>query len=250
MKKFNLVKTLTDLGLTENEANVYLAMLKLGQATILQIARKTNIKRPTVYTIIESLRAKGLVAVQAYGFKKRYIAEDPDRLKEILHYKKEKLLESLPILSAMKKFTGEEGVSKYYEGLPAIKSLYDSVLHRLEESDDYLVIGNPDFWYDLDPVYFQSFADRRVQVAKSKNARIMLLLQESDLAKKLKETENYPVEVIKMLPKNISIKASLAITPRQLIIHQTKGQDVAVVIENPSIIETMREIFNVLWEMS
>lgn len=250
MKQLNLTKTLIDLGLTENEAKVYLTMLSMGQSTVLQISRKTIIKRPTVYTIIESLKTKGLVTIQAFGFKKRYIAEDPDKLKEILNYKKEKLMESLPILASLKKITAEEEVSKYYEGLSAIKSLYDTILSRLEENDDYLVIGNPEFWYNLDPAYFQNFAKRRLQIAKTKNMKIKLLLQNTDYAKKLKETENYPFEMIKLLPEKISIEASLAITPRQLIIHQTKGQDVAIVIENPSIIETLRQIFTVLWEMN
>lgn len=250
MKQPNLVKTITDLGLSENEAKVYLAALALGSTTVLQISRKASVKRTTVYPVLESLKTKGLITSQAYGFKKRYVAEDPEKLKEILNAKRNNLQESLPLLASIQKLTTTEGISKFYEGLPAIKTLYDSVLSTLEENDDYLIIGNHEIWYNLDPVYFRSFMERRSQIALAKNIETKLLLQDSELSRIRKEKDNYPDETIKIIPKNITIDTNLVITPRQLIIHQMKGKEVAIVIENPYIIETHRQIFNVLWEMS
>ena len=84
MKNNPLLTTLTTLGLTDHEAAVYLAALSLGPATILKIAKAAEIKRTTVYSVIETLKLKGLVSVEVKGFKSLFVAEDPTKLETIL----------------------------------------------------------------------------------------------------------------------------------------------------------------------
>lgn len=91
MKTNKLFTTLTNLGLTEKEAKVYLANLALGPTTILQITRGAELKRTTVYSIIESLKQKGLINIEARGFKKLFVAENPERLESILEEKNNKI---------------------------------------------------------------------------------------------------------------------------------------------------------------
>ena len=47
--------TLTQLGLSEKEADVYLAALELGMAPASVIAKKSRIKRTTVHEILKRL---------------------------------------------------------------------------------------------------------------------------------------------------------------------------------------------------
>ena len=75
---------LRELGLSENEAKVYLAMLELGPATVLEIAAKALMNRPTVYVQIESLKQRGLVSTQSKGKKQIFIAESPSHLESML----------------------------------------------------------------------------------------------------------------------------------------------------------------------
>ena len=58
MKNDKLVKILENLGLSDNEARVYLASLSLGSTTIMKIAQTAEIKRTTVYSVIDSLKQK------------------------------------------------------------------------------------------------------------------------------------------------------------------------------------------------
>jgi sugar-specific transcriptional regulator TrmB len=75
---------LRHLGLSENEAKVYMAMLELGPSVVVEIARKSGINRPTTYVQIESLKKKGLVSTQAKGKKQFFIAESPDKLELLI----------------------------------------------------------------------------------------------------------------------------------------------------------------------
>ena len=56
-----LTPFLKNLGLNDKEANIYLALLQLGKSTATKIAKKSGLKRPTTYVIIEQLIDKGFV---------------------------------------------------------------------------------------------------------------------------------------------------------------------------------------------
>lgn len=71
---------LQQLGLSDKEAKTYLASLELGSATAQEIAKKTNLKRPTVYFVINRLIQLGLMSSFEKGKKTYFTAESPERL--------------------------------------------------------------------------------------------------------------------------------------------------------------------------
>ena len=58
---------LTGLGLTNHEITVYLALLELGSAKVVEIANKCKLHRPNVYDALQKLIEKG-VQSKAYFF--------------------------------------------------------------------------------------------------------------------------------------------------------------------------------------
>ena len=79
-----MLEQLRHLGLSENEAKVYMAMLELGPSVVVEIARKAGTNRPTTYVQIESLKEKGLVSTQIKGKKQYFIAESPEKLELLI----------------------------------------------------------------------------------------------------------------------------------------------------------------------
>src|SRR3989344_7022794 len=115
-----LEKYLQDLGLTDKEAAVYLALLQVDGATALDLSKKTKINRSTVYVVIESLSKKGLVSETTIGKKTQFQAEPPERLETYLEYKKTQFEEQsrrikdvLPEIKSIQRGTGERPVVKY-----------------------------------------------------------------------------------------------------------------------------------------
>src|SRR3989344_3084998 len=104
----SLVTHLKNIGLGDKAAKVYLAMLELGPASVLEIAAKASVNRPTTYLQIEELKKKGLVSTQKKGKKDLYIAESPDQLeavvareKKLFESKSDVIKEALPELLAL-----------------------------------------------------------------------------------------------------------------------------------------------------
>ena len=244
MKTTPLVTTLTNIGLSEHEAKVYLAGLSLGPTTVLKLARSAELKRTTVYTIIDELKKRGLMNIEVRGFKKLYTVEDPRRLELVLEEQKERFKNELPEFLALYNLKGEEGTIKYYEGLEAIKSIYSGFLSELKPHDDYLVIANQEKWFNLDPKFFMKYKEDRAK----KNVRTRMLFQDSPVAREHKKFEKNWNEEIKILPAGTKFNTDLVIMPNKVIFFSLDVPLIAIVIENKNIIQTQRELFELLWK--
>lgn len=243
MQKNHLAAILEDIGLSENQAKVYLAALSLGPSTVQKISQAAEIKRTTVYSVIDSLKSTGLMITQVKGFKNLFVAERPEKLKSILEARKEKFKKYLPEFSALYNLKESGSFLKYYEGLEAVKSIYKDLLREVKPHEDYLVISNSEPWFNLDPLYFQSYIERRAKL----NIKIRLLLQDSKIAQEHKRLERNYNEKIKILPKGTSLSISMAIIPNKIMFHQTKPPILAIVVENQNIIQMHRELFEIIW---
>ncbi len=74
-----LVKSLKNLGLTEYESRVYIALVGLGEATARDVHRTSRVPRTKVYEVLRDLVDKGFVEVTASS-PAYYRAVDPDTI--------------------------------------------------------------------------------------------------------------------------------------------------------------------------
>jgi len=61
MKVEGKIQTLTNLGLTIDQARLYLALLQCGPATARQLASSSKIARPDIYRIIPTIEKQGMI---------------------------------------------------------------------------------------------------------------------------------------------------------------------------------------------
>ncbi|MCC6520841.1 hypothetical protein IT403_02585 [Candidatus Nomurabacteria bacterium] len=243
MNKNQTIEILKDIGLTENEARVYLACLGLGSTTALSIARTTEIKRPTVYTVLESLQARGLVSTELHGFKKKFVAERPEKLEEVLELKKNKFKTLLPQLQAMQNAQDDGGFIRYFEGMEGIKSVYESMIRDIKPHEDYSVIGNMDKLLPLDQKFFEDFFSRRAKL----NINLRILVQHNEAGDWFKKFEKNINAKVKYLPETTKLNTNLVMIPRRMLIHELTEPIKGIVIENKRTIDMQRELFEIMW---
>ena len=211
---------------------------------MLQLARESEIKRTTVYSLLEGLIQKGLISQEVGGARKRYTAEDPDKLIELLKHRQESLQEILPELSALQSLHGGESLIKYYQGLESIKGVYEGLIKDVRPGNDYFVISDQAQWLKHDPKFFEDFSRRRGRL--DVNIRLLLVNNATSCAYQKRERE---LNVkIKLLPKGTTLRTNLVVTPQKVVIHQLIPPLFALVIENKSIIQMQSEYFKILWE--
>ena len=78
-----LVSTLSDLGLTNYEARVYLALTRRGSSTAAETARVAGIPRQRIYDVLSSLVTRGLASSRP-GQVTKYVATPPSEAVERL----------------------------------------------------------------------------------------------------------------------------------------------------------------------
>lgn len=244
MNKVQLLKILQSVGLTENEANVYFAALSLGPTTVLKLSRMTGIKRATTYTVIDQLQRRGLMTIEMKGFRKLLVAEPPEKLESILYQQKELLATALPDLGSIYQLQGQDGSIRYYEGLEAVKTVYESLLRDVRAHEDYLILSDLQQWLHHDEKYFLDFTRRRAKLP----INIRMLAQDSDVARAHKKMEKALNETIKFLPPHTKLTTNLVIIPKKVVIHQLTEPVFAIVIENPNIVRMHREQFEIMWK--
>lgn len=152
----HLIEPLKNLGLSEKEAQVYLALLQLGPATPYQVAKKSGLKRPTAYVIAEELCEKGLLIHVPGEEKRRYIARTPDAFIEEREVRLQAVKKILPELRSFQKGTAEKPSILYFDGVEGLRQAYEYKQRELHGGEIVGFFGNPDLVSpDIDKIAFE-----------------------------------------------------------------------------------------------
>ena len=243
----HLLRSLSEIGLKEKEAALYLASLQTGPSTVLELAKASGLKRTTIYSVIESLVAKGLMIEELRNFKKVYTIERPEKLESLLDQKRSILQKTLPEFSSLYNFQEGESSIKFYQGLENIKDVYESLLRDIRPNEEYMIFSAMKKWYDLAPAYFQDFTKRRAQLSRDLGFRIRLIAEDSEIAREHKKMEKVLNETIRILPSKTYLSTNMVVIPKKVTIHQLTSPINAMVIENRHIVKMHQEIFEIMW---
>lgn len=167
-------KTLIDLGLSEKEAQVYLALLEVDNDSIIDISKKTNINRTTIYPVIEGLLKKGLASEVQIGKKVMFQAESPERLEtyverqKLLFEEKARMIKDvIPQLKATRRDSGERPIIKLYEGHDGIVSSVEDFYTNLRDEKVIYSIYSRDL---VEEIFHDT--DRKRIYNKRKNMKV------------------------------------------------------------------------------
>jgi len=139
---------LTNIGLSEKEAKIYLALLQVDRNGVQELATRTKINRTTVYPVIESLQKKGLVSEVQEGKKVEYVAEPPERLETYVERQKvvyeenaKRLKDVIPQIKSIGREQGERPVVKYFEGREGAISAHEEfyATHDTRTREGYFI---------------------------------------------------------------------------------------------------------------
>ena len=142
---------LKELGFSDKEAQVYLALLGLGSSPVSVIAKRAGINRSTAYVILESLLGRGLVSITKRGSLKLFNSTPPERLIQYLEGMAKRYTgladtarDILPKLKAPRRsIRSVKPKVQIFEGTEGIKTVYEDTLASLETIRAYASFGNP-----------------------------------------------------------------------------------------------------------
>jgi len=242
-----MLKELQEIGLSEKEARVYLAALEIGRATAEQLAKQAKVVRPTAYVQLESLMQKGLMSRYEEGKKTYFAPESPAYLRHVfekeqaaLGAKKKGLESMLPDLVRMFEGAGERPVVRFYSGKEGIGTLREQMLEAKDKN--ILVLYSFD---SLAAVFSEKereeYSKRRSE--KGIKARIIYNKKDGPFPDDFKLTTRHNVS-----EDIFKVTNDIVIFDNKVAISNLQGTLFGVLVENAQIAESLRSIFEFIWE--
>ncbi len=243
-----IIKVLQYFNLSQSEAKVYLGTLKIGRGTAYEIAKVADLKRPTVYVLIESLVGKGLVTVRREGNKTLCFPISPRELVDTWKGRVETLESIQPDLNVFYRQSSYQPKVQVFEGYAGVDAVYNELPPLQSKGNEVLLFGSiatilSGFEY-LMPKWERAF--------KNKNNPIRELIfdepgiDEKYVRKRLAmDNPNYQ---IRMLPTGQFGKTDNIIWQNKIAIFSLDKELFVTIIESEEIVKTYRTLFDAAWQ--
>jgi len=231
-------KVLLESGLSEGEAEVYLALLKLGSVPVSKIKEETNLHRTTIYDFLDKLLNKGLVNYVVKNNIKFYKATHPNKLLDYVKEKEENIKEILPKLKELAEFDRGELKVEVYKGREGFKTVLND---QLRFGGELLAFGVDESKFkERFPILLEQYFKKE----EEKGMRERLLASEEAEFIYKKKTTNY-----RFISKEF-------FNPTPSIVY---GNNVGfiiwepfnvIIIENAELADSFRKYFEMLWRIA
>jgi len=238
---------LKELGIKDREIDIYLAALEGSPCSVIDLAKRTGMKRTSIYNFINNMIRRGLIIPTASGKKFLYAATNPNDLIQIVDKQKEKLLEIIPELSLIFTKSGSKKPKiRFYEGIEGLKEVYNDTLDQ-KEGSEILAYANFEEVYRIFPETFRkSYLNKRVNRKKIFTKAIARIGKYAQVHSKLNKKELR--ETILIPEKEFPISNEINIYDDRVAILSFGDEKIGVIIESRQIADTQRAIFNLLWK--
>ena len=232
-------KTLQEFGLTENESDIYLILLKIGSASASEITQKSKIHRINIYDILERLQKKGLVSYIIKGKRKYYEAAKPEKILEIEEERKENIEKIIPELisqSALAKIKQEATIYKDKKGIKVI-------LEEITKSKTEVLLFASGWGFKENfPEYYDIWHER----FKLNKVKIRCLV-----SSKFKRIIKVPSPLqYKYLPIEFIFPSTTIIYEDKVFMIMWSAQPIGILIRGKEISESYRHFFELLWKIA
>lgn len=241
------------LGFHANESKVYLALAELGKASPAILAKRIGLPRTTVYSILESLSEKGLVAAEKQMQRTYFSALPPSALSRTIETERANLKEKERAASELEQLVSPFFRSvnfsipkmQFFEGKNAVSNLlYEQGMKWGESTQQYDSI----WWGYQDHTFVEQYRtwldwywpnrgpEEKVQLISNRTPI------ERELKGKIKNRE------IIVGPKGFHFSSTIWVCGDYIILIMTRQEPhYAFQIKDTVFAANMREMFKMLW---
>jgi sugar-specific transcriptional regulator TrmB len=237
---------LEQIGLTEGESKVYLALLSLGSTTSGPIVKKSGISASKAYEILDKLAKKGLVSHIMRAKTKYFRAADPSRIvdyldekEKLIHNQKSQIKKILPVLK--QKVIGKPEEAEVFEGQKGIMTARERVLDVLKKGDTLQVIGSSKKSQQSMDAYWKDFHARRTKAGIKAEYIVEEDLKDDIEIKKLKGKLIKAKYLPSMGPIHIDLYGDYT------VLNLVQDAKLAFSIKNKQVTDSFRNYFDLMW---
>lgn len=254
MNTDGILPLLEQLGLTHHQAKIYRASLEIGAQPASVIAKQTGLKRSHTYILLGQMKDMGYIQEFIKNGIRHFVSCSPATLLSMLtnrsqeiEARKEKLLQMLPSLDAIRNPLITQPKVRFYQGVEGLKEVYNDTIR--EKTDAIYALCD---WEHLFPAerskelhdWMWDYADRRA----GKNIWFLAIgnkSPESDIAFRRGRKQKRKIRML----IGVYLPVELMIYGDKVALMSTKDDMVGVIIEDKAIAETLRNFHKAVWPL-
>src|SRR3989338_2553065 len=231
---------LEDIGLTNAEIKVYLALLELGSSTSGPIIEKSQLQSSVVFTTLSRLTDKGFVSAVKEGKRNYYQASDTKHIVEYITEKKENFESILPQLLAKQHLARKRPEATLFRGARGIKELLLELLeaggrehHTMGSAKESLLLGGA-WWLNY----------HKKRAAKGIEAKLIF----NESLKGWQAEKKYPKAEVRYTKQGFEPLTETIIRNDKVGIIIWTEKPIGVLIHNKTVAESYDKFFELIWK--
>ena len=239
------------LGLNEKQSLVYSILVKEGFLNPSQISRLINVKRTTVYLVLDELKQRGLLIEKRKGKRSLIGIAEPQALRVLINEEKEKLQEKeslienmISVVENLDKNVNEKTDVETLEGKSGIMILIEKMLK--EKSDTY--------WFGIIDTMFNVFSEEQLyrlySVRRMEFNTTSYSITDRSMLKYKKVSERIgKFRDFRFLEEKIPIPAVFVIFGNTIGLIRADGKEIKIVLVKDTIMQgLLQAMFKLLWD--
>jgi len=243
-----MIEKLEQLGLTKNEAKIYLFLLKNPGITTGLIIKETGIANSRVYESLNSLISKGLVnyTVQKQG--KVFSASSPEKFIEQEQERKKKIEELIPQLTKLKEEKEYKTNTAVFEGLEGFKVAFKKIIGDCPKNEVIYIIGFSEQQYASESL--RTFLINMNFKSSQKKQNLKIILDSSVKTSFGRDRGKERYTEVKYMPKGYISPAAIDVFQDYVYIFLWEEKPFVFMIKNKAVAESFKVYFNFLWKIA
>lgn len=239
-----IAKFLESIGLDEKNQKVYLALLKLADAPVSLVAKKAGLPRTTTYHQLGKLIESGLASSYRHRNVKRFVAENPNKIKGVLESKLVQLEKYLPELQDIGFEKRQKTSLRLFEGVEGRKQMIEEELNCKDK-----LVRSIGYVKDLRKVQGGSIGFSKRRIAKKVVSKC-LRPQDDEFDKGWLEAQTKELREVRTLPNGVRLSGMIFIFDNKISVITPEQEDgIGFLIESDSLSRSLKSVFDCLWEI-
>lgn len=239
-----LINALEACGLKQKQAKLYLACLSFELATIQDLAKKSGLRRTTIYSLLTELEKIGAINVVKREKKTYIVPKPPETLLKDINERRDKLINALPHFEEIEKTPDSRPKFIFYRDAEGFKNFWRDLLDS-GVKEWLITTSGREFLSFVSESYITS---RIIKEKKRLGIKSRQIITDSRYAREIvKKDKEENRESVIISPK-FSLPAIEIIFGNKLAIISSNFEGLLVVVESEEVAQTHRSYFELIWQ--
>lgn len=242
-----MLAELQKIGLTTEEARVYLACLEVNGGPVSVIARKAGAHRVSCYHTIENLLEKRLLSQYNKNGVKCFAPEPPEQLMKLAEEKMNITRGLLPELKSLSSAIGFKPKIRFYEGKDGVEKIFTESLTAKREILGYTNLKSV---IEFFPEFFKHYTHTKLKKGIKTRYLSPTTVDTVHVLDKFLPEKYDPnlIEILLVNKNQFLFENEVLIFGNSVGIVSLKSDELlGLMVESPTFARTMKAVFDLAW---